>query len=67
MDPQACLWEILDSLEDARRWIADDPAEREIITEKLRALADWIDRGGFLPNVMTEDRHGQANWYIPGK
>jgi hypothetical protein len=45
MDPNACLADILESLSPS-----EDPDPKDV-AEKLRNLADWIDRGGFMPLV----------------
>jgi len=53
MDPLACLASILDgigSLQAGKEW-NQGTGDREEIADRLRALADWIDRGGFLPAV----------------
>jgi hypothetical protein len=47
MDPDQCLREILELLEDLR---GGDDTAREEAAEKLDALADWLRRGGFPPD-----------------
>lgn len=56
MDPTACLTEALEAL-DA---IGDDPGERQTAIERLRGLADWLERGGFPP--LVELAMEQANY-----
>lgn len=48
MDPDQCLREILELLEDLRG--GDDNA-RDEAAEKLEALANWLRRGGFPPDT----------------
>lgn len=45
MDVQLALREALEMCD------APDP-DRPYIVERLRAVADWIDKGGFLPSVQ---------------
>jgi hypothetical protein len=46
MDPQACLVEILQNFSPA-----GTEKDREDTIEKLRALADWLEKGGFFPEA----------------
>ena len=48
MDLNAALRELLELLADA------DEESRDEILEKLQALAQWIERGGFLPRVSRQ-------------
>lgn len=50
MDPQAALVSLLQSLEDAS--MDECPADlRRTVVEQLRHLADWLEIGGFLPDL----------------
>lgn len=46
MDPDSCLTRIHDALESLRR---GNKEAREEAIEALRALATWLERGGFPP------------------
>jgi len=48
MDPNSCLWEILDMLRD------QDDADRDQICLRLENLATWLTKGGFMPSVTRE-------------
>lgn len=50
MDPDACLSKILDDLTDLHKSSA--PLSRIHVVEGLRNLSDWIDQGGYAPNVL---------------
>lgn len=47
MDPNACLIRILEAMWD------DD---REEVICGLEDLAEWLDKGGFMPTVVREDK-----------
>lgn len=49
MDPQATWYAIVELLTQ-RAYSADDALE---LAAHLRALAHWLDRGGFRPVVTT--------------
>lgn len=49
MDPNTALVEALKSLLDP----ANDPDNRNAASEHLRDLADWLDNGGFAPDVLA--------------
>ena len=51
MDPQACLDSILESLSGDTPFGAQ---QRELTVERLRALADWLEHGGFPPEALLE-------------
>ena len=46
MDPDACLREALEAMCGLRD---GDEDSREVAVERLRALALWLERGGFAP------------------
>ena len=48
MDPTASLTNTLDLLAGNQ---GDDEDTREEMTQGLRDLADWIEKGGFLPDM----------------
>lgn len=52
MDPEQCLSEILALL------LTKFEEDRDDIVERLRALADWLEKDGFMPSVVRaiEDR-----------
>jgi len=53
MDPKACWADILRSLREAGE-LTNDRARLEAASEAaaaMRALADWLDKGGFAPDV----------------
>ena len=54
MDPDACLREIMELLEQAQdRDIEDtEDIDRDALVERLYALARWIHNGGFLPQPI---------------
>lgn len=51
MDPQTTLYEML------RELAAEEP-DRDQIAEQLESLLEWIERGGFLPQIS--DLAGRA-------
>jgi hypothetical protein len=51
MDPDTCLFEILKSLSDHYNHKPSD--EPEDIADRMRDLADWIEKGGWLPKVQA--------------
>lgn len=59
MDPLATLKEILDGCrslnEQDQGFPADDDWTRDELVGRLRALADWIESGGFAPNPQEID------------
>lgn len=50
MDPSATLKEALEALADLKRSGSEDDRESAIL--RFRALADWLERGGFAPVVV---------------
>lgn len=64
MDPQACLFEILDALHD-RRTHHPYALDSEEIVERLEALAGWIKKGGFLPTVIRLADGKAYNFNVP--
>lgn len=53
MDPQACWEQIVKDLREVGDLTNDDAVAvaRSSAIAGLRALADWLDRGGFPPEV----------------
>ncbi len=49
MDPQAALYDALDALRDG---------DRDSSVDCLEALAEWIKKGGFLPQVHERQLGG---------
>ena len=49
MDPQVCLFEILQSFSDAQ---SGEEIDREFLAYQLRYLSAWIEKKGFLPKVV---------------
>lgn len=47
MDPNICLIETLEALSALKN---GDEDMREVAVERLRALAQWLERGGFAPD-----------------
>ena len=51
MDPNATLQSLIEAASaPAPRWVSRDD-RAEAIREHAEALADWIERGGFLPTT----------------
>lgn len=48
MDPNACWAVIVSNVSNPDR----EQVDRDVLVEHLRALADWIEKGGALPNVF---------------
>lgn len=57
MDPTACLREIVVGCHDINNRVQHG-LDREEIVERLETLANWINKGGFLPQVERIDRDG---------
>jgi hypothetical protein len=52
MDPQTCLEEVLVALAHEGSHIGPpDDDDRAYLVEHLRALADWLDGGGWVPVI----------------
>ena len=47
MDPQTCLFELLEAIEGG---------DSEAAAEHCENLAEWINKGGFLPTVEPPNR-----------
>jgi hypothetical protein len=47
MDPNACWAAIVAAISNPDR----EEVDRELLAQSLRDLAEWIARGGVLPNV----------------
>ncbi len=56
MDPKEALKQILAALSEAERCNSAD-AKADAI-DGLRALADWLESGGFPPRVTYEPHYG---------
>lgn len=50
MDPDACLREIMELLEQQAKDTED--IDRDALVERLYNLAKWIHNGGFLPQPI---------------
>ena len=50
MDPNRALMEILSGLQELHDGEAGEH-ERDEVVDVLRGLADWLEKGGFVPNV----------------
>jgi len=48
MDPNACWAEIIAAISNPDR----EEVDRDGLAQSLRDLADWVEKGGALPNVF---------------
>jgi hypothetical protein len=55
LDPNQALRDIVDSLDDLAR--GNEDARTEAV-ERLRALACWLERGGFAPDTRLITKGG---------
>ena len=53
MDPTACWQSILQLIREAQQTAPDD-ADRELLIDDLRNLADWLEKGGFYPKLEED-------------
>jgi len=51
MDPMACLLEALYRMAETRA--IEDPEYREMAIDRLRDLADWLEKGGAIPVIRV--------------
>lgn len=58
MDPNATLRLILSTLLTLKA--DDNPSARAEAIEHLRHLADWLERGGFPPQVSYTERQNES-------
>lgn len=52
MDPQTALYDALVTI--TRIPDADHQTERDHVAERLRAVAHWIQSGGFVPQIHRD-------------
>ncbi|MEK7578546.1 MAG: hypothetical protein AAB456_02410 [Patescibacteria group bacterium] len=60
MDPNTCLGEIRDLVDDIYRVYGLDDEQLAVqLSQKIVALDGWLNRGGFLPNDWRNNNLNQ--------